>query len=87
MLLHAVFKIRRHLKDRQEEVNTCNIFAHSTSFALLALDFIVIRLVNIIHAFHKEHHNAQFSVYYALFFVSEMILCFILWTLGTKVEI
>jgi len=90
MLMCAIAKIHNELKDKDTEVDTLNIILHATTFGLFAVSYVIQRVLII--AFYRRS-NTDHKVYGVITFVldtfnfvSQLILCFILWGLGSKRE-
>ena len=49
-----MYKIRKYLKDRQDEVNTRNIIIHASSFGILAFGYALERLVSMYYGLIKN---------------------------------
>jgi len=90
MLLVAVSKIRRFLKDHDQPMNTLNLFLHSTAFSLFVLGSLLYdaaigpdgNCIISIDGFCNYVLTAAFIGGY----LSQFLLCVILWELGTADE-
>ena len=86
LVIRAIFKIKRHIQDQQDIVNSKNIAKHAFAF----LSYGVVTAVDLVAQIISVTNNIITIVYnliYALLLFSSLaILCLILWDLSKKPE-
>jgi hypothetical protein len=88
-LIKSILTMHRELRDI-DDVNTREICIHATSFTLWLLSYVCIRGFIICSLALKNFHNdikimrGSSDVLGLTNFISQLILCYILWGLGTR---
>ena len=80
LLIASVMRIRTCLKAEQQAVSTMSLVIHSAAYGTYFLPLFVSCLLYV-----SDKWNATISILYVVFsFVSQLLLCVILWELGRK---
>lgn len=91
----TVFAIRRFYKQRDniDAIDTGSLVRHATAFALFLVAAIVFNLSSAFADVFPSDHQLVGKVYFysnvfyaVTSFISQVLLCTILWTLGTDVN-